>query len=330
MCKVKMLILFSFLFLASFSTLATAQQSRVVNFGEFTDYVIRPDKETELFVREYGNRKGKVIVVLHGGWGAEHSYLISPLASLAKKWRLVFYDQRGSLRSRTPLESISVERHVEDLEYLRKSLGVDKITLVAHSMGGFLAASYLAKYPNRVRGLTLISPFPPKFDQTFWTATRQKTDELKAKDAEIVDALTQRNLLKTQNPDGFTEKQDLLRRKLFFSSAGGNIYHWQEHWETICLGFYNAEAGSKAAASMPDNPDLTEAIRHLSSPLTVICGNKDYIPLRFQQEWIKSVPTARLVVIQDAAHLIWIDSPLRFEKALNESMDKIDRFDRRK
>lgn len=53
------------------------------------------------YVAEHGieSRPGNVVVVLHGGWGAEHSYLLPAVRPLGHEYKFVLYDQRGSLRS---------------------------------------------------------------------------------------------------------------------------------------------------------------------------------------------------------------------------------------
>lgn len=60
-----------------------------------------PGGECQLFVQEYGTGPDTV-VVLHGGWGAEHSYLLDAFSGVGNDRHLVFYDQRGSLRSPCP------------------------------------------------------------------------------------------------------------------------------------------------------------------------------------------------------------------------------------
>ena len=55
---------------------------------------------------------------------------------------------------------------VDSLEAFRKALGEEKISLVGHSMGGYLASCYALKYPERIEHLVLASPVgiprPPK------------------------------------------------------------------------------------------------------------------------------------------------------------------------
>jgi pimeloyl-ACP methyl ester carboxylesterase len=68
------------------------RQGQWPNFGE-PEWYLPIDGGRRLSVREIG-RTGPVVIVLHGGFGAEYSYLIELLKSLAGKYHLVFYDQR--------------------------------------------------------------------------------------------------------------------------------------------------------------------------------------------------------------------------------------------
>ena len=47
---------------------------------------------------------------------------------------------------------------ISSLEAWRKSVGVEKMILVGHSLGGYLASAYTVRYPERVSGLILVSP----------------------------------------------------------------------------------------------------------------------------------------------------------------------------
>ena len=120
--------------------------------------------ELSHYVAEYGveAKPGNTVIVLHGGWGAEHSYLVPAIRPLADQWRFVLYDQRGSLRSpATPPAKVTYANLIEDLEQLRRRLGLEKVTLMAHSMGNMLAYGYLREHPDRVAGLVLVGPVLP-------------------------------------------------------------------------------------------------------------------------------------------------------------------------
>lgn len=105
------------------------------------DWYLETSDGVDLFVVELGAAAaaGDTVIVLHGGWGAEQSYLWSALEPLANQYHFVFYDQRGSLRSPAPKSTISLHRFVSDLEDLRRELRQEQLTIFAHSMGSRLA-----------------------------------------------------------------------------------------------------------------------------------------------------------------------------------------------
>jgi proline iminopeptidase len=67
---------------------------------------------------------------------------------------------RSSLPADTKL--LSIDRHVDDLEALRRHIGVDKVVLIGHSFGPALIAGYAIKYPGHVARMVLIGSIPPR------------------------------------------------------------------------------------------------------------------------------------------------------------------------
>lgn len=123
-------------------------------------YFITEDEAAQIYVYEVG--KGDTFVVLHGGFGAQHGYLLDAVKGLETKYRFVFYDQRGSLLSPAKPENITIQKHIQDLETLRKALGLEKINLLAHSMGTLLAMHCVRKFPERAGKIVLVGAVYPK------------------------------------------------------------------------------------------------------------------------------------------------------------------------
>src|SRR5208337_2905499 len=85
--------------------------------------------------------RGAPIMIVHGGPGASHDYFLPYLLPLARTNRLIFIDERGAGRS-SMLEDVqgyTIENMVEDVEAVRVALGLGKISLLGHSVGGVLA-----------------------------------------------------------------------------------------------------------------------------------------------------------------------------------------------
>ena len=121
----------------------------------------------ELFVRRVG--QGSPAIVLHGGPGAHHDYLLPGFDALADGRELIYYDQRGGGRSPVPRAvAVGWTEHVADLEALRTTWGLERLALAGYSWGGLLALLYALSHPGRVGRLALISPAPA------WRAARER------------------------------------------------------------------------------------------------------------------------------------------------------------
>src|SRR6185503_15802689 len=110
-----------------------------------------------LYTRQLGS--GPLVIVLHGGPGAHHDYLLPQYDLLARRRSLFYYDQRGGGRSPVPRETPAGWReHVADLEGIRAQLGLETMTLCGYSWGGLLAVLYWLEHSDRIERLALVSP----------------------------------------------------------------------------------------------------------------------------------------------------------------------------
>lgn len=101
-----------------------------------------------LFYRRIGSGTN-ALVCLHGGPGLNLASGCLDAEPLAKDRTLLMYDQRGSGRSQlvTDPKMLTARDHVRDLEALRQSFGLERLTLVGFSWGAGLAALYATEYP---------------------------------------------------------------------------------------------------------------------------------------------------------------------------------------
>jgi proline iminopeptidase len=107
----------------------------------------------------FGRSDRPVIIVLHGGPGADYRYLHA-LKALADEHLVVFYDQRGTgLSPRVPAEQITVQVFLDDLDAFVSAYGKGRpVSLVGHSWGAMLASAYAGAHPNKVDKLVLAEP----------------------------------------------------------------------------------------------------------------------------------------------------------------------------
>lgn len=101
-------------------------------------------------------RERPTAFLLHGGPGADHSSYKTSLAPLARKMQLVYHDYRGHGRSaRGNPDSYTLDQNVEDMEALRRHLGLGPIVSIGISYGGMVGMAHAARYPDSVSHLVL-------------------------------------------------------------------------------------------------------------------------------------------------------------------------------
>ena len=294
-----------------------------LNFEEPEWYMRTPDG-CSLFVQEYG-RGEDTLVVLHGGWGAEHSYLLKAMKGLEDKYHLVFYDQRGSLRSDCSDSLVTVENHIKDLDQLREELNLKELNLVGHSVGTTLAMAYLDAHPENVGGLVLVSTSAPRSPTTPEEKTLIKKQR-KAKEEwfsrpEVTAKIKELGLDKPTKE--MTNRERSYYYRIMF--AGANIYDidkWKH--DEGGFAFFDTSAGNSAKESMPDNYNYMPALSTHDCPIVILEGSHDFGPLTvdYHQLWTRDIENIEIVEIKNAGHSIWIDRPEEFRKALDRALAK--------
>jgi proline iminopeptidase len=268
-------------------------------FGETQETYIELGN-AKLFCRTMG--KGSPLIVLHGGPGLSQNYLLPQLEALAKNHLVIFYDQRGSGESTGEIspETINIETFVQDLESLRKALHLDKISILGHSWGGFLAMSYAISHPEMIEKLILVSSMPPSSEEF----------ALFAKEWTIRLAPFQQTLQETHNSPlykiGDPETIENLHRLIF------RTYCYLPEKAALLNLRASPQAsinGSKVHLLLRENLfqtnfNLRPALEQLHIPTLIIHGDVDPVPSSTAENLHKSVQGSQLIIMQDCGHFL--------------------------
>ena len=109
-----------------------------------------------LYGREYGNPDGIPAVFLHGGPGSGcesyHARFFDP-----QRYRIILFDQRGAGRSvpHAAIHANTTQHLIDDMEYIRQSLNIEKWLIFGGSWGSTLALAYAQMHGERVLALVL-------------------------------------------------------------------------------------------------------------------------------------------------------------------------------
>jgi proline iminopeptidase len=265
----------------------------------------------ELFYRMVGTGPD-VLVMIHGGPGMDSGYMVSDFGPLAEHHRLLFYDQRGGGRSELLGDDASLytmARHVADLEALRRHFGLERMTLVAHSFGPAIAASYAMAHSDRVARMVFIGPVPPRAGE-LWkrygaTMDSQLTADERAELAKLEEAMV-RGADPVQACRAYwaiavkprVARPDLASKVTGdFCSAGA---------EGIRSGM--GVAGPYTLESLGEW-DFRAGLAAVKAPTLVIHGESDAIPMDLVEEWTTALPAAKLVRIPGASHFPYVERP---------------------
>ena len=232
----------------------------------------------DLFTRQIG--AGPLAVVLHGGPGAHHDYLLPQFDRLARGRTLFYYDQRGGGKSPVQRDvPVGWREQVADLDALRDHLKIERLTLCGYSWGGLLAVLYLLEHPDRVERLALVSPasitarYRAEFERRF--AERMSAPEIvRAREALRSSDLRQRD------PAAY-------QRQAFALSVAG---YFRDPAEARNLTPFRVTARTQQAVwSSLGEFDLRPRLRRYSSlvprpPSLVLHGTFDPIPIEASRE----------------------------------------------
>lgn len=308
--------------LTSFALAAANAQDRSASRDSW--YLPTEDGASFLYISELG--KGEPVIVIHGGPGAGHKYLLDISKGLEGQFRFIFYDQRGAGMSHAAKESVSMEKHIEDLEQIRKALKLERLNLISHSFGTMLAMNYLQNYPDKVKNIALLGALDPKNGNTeFFTPAElrlfeQKNDEVAKFESrpEIQAEIRRAGLDKSNLTARESDKLRCIR------GASGEIYRIELWRQRVC--FYVNREG--AFATRDSTNFLYDWSRMLSAhpfPIAVINGEFDYVVgPKGSPIWKRVIATeaknVKVILLDKAGHAAWIDSPFEFRNSLRNAM----------
>lgn len=294
-------------------TLAASVTATAQGIPARTGYVPTPDG-ARLFFRVEGTAPDTLIAI-HGGPGVDLESIAGDFAPLAARHTVIFYDQRGTGRSTLPADTtrLNATQQVADLDAVRVHFHIDKATLIAHSYGPLLAATYAIAHPDHVRRMVLFGPVPPRRGD-FWARFAKNSSA--RMDSTLRGRLTDANArLMAATSDAAIKRAcrdywqaamvprlaepartlPLLKSDLCGSDARG-------------IKFGLTTTNRVVMASYGDW-DLRPQLRTLHVPTLVVHGEAEAIPMDLVEEWVTSLPEARLVRVPDAAHFAYAERP---------------------
>ena len=266
--------------------------------------------DVTLFTRSIGS--GPQVIVLHGGPGAHHDYLLPQFDALATRRCLRYYDQRGGGQSPVDRDTqVGWREHVADLDALITHWAAAPATLLGYSWGALLAMLYAIEHPERVARLALVSPAAAS------AAGRAESDR---RFAERMQSEKVRGARRTVQASGLRERDPEAYRKRIFELAVAGYFRDAEQARGLTpfrITGRTQEAVWKSLGSF----DLRPQLGRLHVPVLVAHGRHDPIPLETAEETARLL-NAKFVIFEHSGHVPYVEEFDRFVGVLDEFLPR--------
>lgn len=273
--------------------------------------MFKTDDGLNLFSKEMG----------HGAEGVaipNRIYLHEYFEHLATNRRVIFYDPRNRGLSDAVADESKLARgihhDVDDLEALRRHYELEQIAILAHSYIAVAAILYAVTYPNRVSRLILIGTPPPDPSVEYQPPLRSSDGTLEAFQQRFAGLRSQIGSL---SPSDFCHQTWALLRILYVDKPeDADRLHWSPCEVPNELNFlqpFMKYVAPSLAALRPTPQVLAKA----TAPVLLIHGRNDRsAPYGGGRDWARLLPNARLLTVDQAAHVPWIEAPTLVSGAL--------------
>lgn len=295
--------------------------ANLIETGEYIN--IRGKK---LYVETHGNPKNKPVLYLHGGPGEScYDFSFHQAERLKNSLYVIMIDQRGVCRSEeiTEDEAFGLNDLIEDCEELRKSLQIEKWSIIGHSFGGYVALLYASIYPSSIEKIIFEGP---TFDFALTSkALLQKTADLlkkygkeevakaclvylssNASSEELLDAYIRlSDELEENRMEIYNYKEDVTDESLYSD----------EEWEVFSNRSKIHFDRLKLEGAF--HTSLLRKIKDVQNPMLLIVGKHDVVTCEKQIEiFNKDARNGKYIVFEESGHSPHYEEANRFAETV--------------
>lgn len=262
------------------------------------------------------------VLFLHGGPGYNsHSFATLAGVRLEPGASLIYLDQRGCGRSERPWNGdYALATLVDDLEALRKELGLERWVLMGHSFGGTLALEYAARFPGHVAGLVLVGAFSDA-ESSFGGWERALEERLSVRTAAAGEGA---------EPGAHGRVMKALQGVDVAAFFNGLQFHDDR--------FRQAQDAVDGQSGLRNTGELSNALfagvlatyrfsafERIRAPALVIAGRHDRaIGLSSQRELAARLPRATWREFEASAHFPYLEEPERFTREVLDFVSALE------
>jgi len=278
-------------------------------------------KGGKVWYRVVGKGDKTPVLLLHGGPGAT-SYYLNPLAELGKDRPVIFFDQLGCGRSDKTIDTtmMTTEFFVEEVEQVKKALGLKEYYLYGQSWGTMLGTDYYLAHPEGIKAVILSSPAisSPMWIKDADTLLNTLPDSLRL------------TIRKHEEAGTYKSKEYQEAMRIYYEHFIARNVPWSADIDStftyISEEVYEHMWGKSeftVTGNLKDY-DRTGRLHEFKVPVLFISGEYDEARPSTVEYYSSLVPDSRFVIIKNAAHMTMQDNPEEDLKAIRDFLNEID------
>jgi len=243
-------------------------------------------------------------LLLIAGFLCDHSYWSLVMPSLVKHYQVIRLDNRGIGQSSAPDNPYSIKQMATDAAGVLDQLGITKVHVAGHSMGGQIAQELVLAHPEKIRSLMLLSSLA-KGDGLFHAVIETWGDLPSTLDMKLYEKVVLPWIF-TDTFYSIPGSIDLLINMAINYPFGPTTH-----------GLYHQ---SRAILSS----DTLDRLKNIHCPTLVLVGRQDILtPLKFSEQLARGIPNAELVVLDSGGHGFLVESPDAVAQAMVNFLAKL-------
>jgi proline iminopeptidase len=310
---------------AEFECLALANSSSVAFGGEASGFVSFHGVWTPglrygtfqsnglNFVYETQGSGDDVVIVVHGGAGLPHEYFHPMLSNLSRYATLVYFDRRAdTLSAKSSHGPASIEEMADDIEALRKALGVEAVTLLGHSFGATIVLNYALRHPANVKRLILVSA----------AAAVENPYEGEKRILKTLSPVEMNAYTSTEGVRGAANPCERVRMR--YSVLYPHYFYKLTPYEFdrgVYTVYFDALSKKQALASDATGLDVRRQLGQIKAPTLVVAGRHDLETTPDQSSELASgLPHSRLVMMEHSGHFPFFEENYLFTEWVRQFM----------
>ena len=219
------------------------------------------------------------------------------------------------------IDSLTIHDVIDDIEEVRKQVGLDKIAIMGHSVFGTLPLEYALKYPENVL-FTITTGSLPAFNEESEKATEDYWEsfasaERKAIYTQRIDSLLATDFESLSPPEQFAKYYIAAAPRYFYNPR----FDCSAMWNNVSVNVHFARRYIGVIAPGIDN---AEKYKTIDAPNLIISGKYDFVcPHHLWDGIVEEIPNATFVLFEKAGHNPMLESPDEFTKIVKNWMDSL-------